>query len=165
MNRKSEYLPATCHALPADPGGGIDTWIDQGIPGSLYNHDPGIFLFWRTEATPDQNGGSPVRSVPSPAFPWKNGSCPVQGDFDGISVMQDLSLPCPSGLLAAITFAGDIAAPASPTGPAPNISLSVSEPFNLILSPFPQKLIKNLSPFFQTDPHCIRPQKDEAIAG
>jgi len=33
-NRKSEYLPEMLLPLPADPGAGNDTWIDQGIPGS-----------------------------------------------------------------------------------------------------------------------------------
>jgi len=43
MNRESEYLPETTQPFSADQRNGVDTWIDQGIPGSFYN-DPGIFF-------------------------------------------------------------------------------------------------------------------------
>ena len=43
MNRESEYLPETTQPLPADQGDGVETRINQGIPGSFF-YDPGIFF-------------------------------------------------------------------------------------------------------------------------
>ena len=41
---ESEDLPDICHNLPFGQGKEPETWINQGIPGSLFC-DSGIFLF------------------------------------------------------------------------------------------------------------------------
>ena len=91
----------------------------------------GFFLSATQQIPPDRSGGSPAHHLPCRRFPGR--TAPVFHAWDRHHLPMDHVVPCP-GCQAALAFAGDIAAPASPPDPGPLLIFHFSEPFNHALS-------------------------------